>query len=77
MTKHIRDNNGNLIAVASMQNVVYTPGKGVIVLDMRRKPVMWIEEAKDEAGIRLREALIEVIAKKGRCPQPNWVELQK
>ena len=77
MTKHILDIDGNLVPVASMQSAQHAPGKGVMVLDMRRKPVLWVEEANDEIAIRVRDALIEVIVKKGRCPQPDWAELKK
>lgn len=77
MTKHIYDKAGNLIPVAAMQSAQHAPGKGVMVLDTRRRLVLWVEETNDETAIRVRDALIEVIVKKGRCPQPDWAELQK
>ena len=77
MTKHILDKDGNLIPVAAMQSAQHAPGKGVMVLDMRRKPILWVEETNDEVGIRIRDALIQVIRLKGRCPQPDWAALQK
>jgi hypothetical protein len=77
MTKHILDQVGNLIPVAAMQLAQHAPGKGVMVLDMRRRPILWVEETNDEVSIRVRDALIQVIRLKGRCPQPDWTELLK
>lgn len=75
MTKHINDTDTNLVAVAGIQNVTLIPGKGVIGLNNQRKPVIWIEETDEAAGIAIRDALSEVVRTKGRCGQPDWSKL--
>ena len=77
MIKYIRDKYGNLISLASIQHVKYVQNKGTMALDARQRPLIWDEEADEEIGLRVRDAIIHAIESKGRCAQLDWVELKK
>ena len=77
MIKHILDKDGNYIAITAIHHIKYVPCKGTLVLDPRQRPLLWDEEADEEIGKRVRDAIIHVVECKGRCAQLDWDELKQ
>lgn len=77
MARHFHDPLGNLLAVACIQRVYLAEGRGVLALDARQKPVLWIEEPEKDLAIRIRDILIQIVLTKGRVGDPDWSFLRK